>query len=129
MSSAGRFAIAGLGFGIVELGTRGVDCAGLCRAAVVLAFAVFPFVATGLAADFFGETALVVLVRLSLGLVAGFFAAVGSSFFSVNSNAGFGRGFSFGPTRVSSEAGFTPAATAAFAAAGAIATCLGLPFG
>ncbi len=56
--------------------------------------------------------------------LAGFFAAaaLGFSFFSDNSNTGLGNARSCapspcGPTRVTSAAGFTPAAAAAFAAA------------
>src|SRR5580692_5341398 len=44
--------------------------------------------------------------------------AFGSSFFSVNSNAGLGRVRSCGDKRVTRAAGFTPAAAAALATAG-----------
>jgi len=65
---------------------------------------------------------------LAFDLPAGFFAtpetAFGSSLSCVNSNAGFGTARSFGPTRVSKAAGFTPAAAAAFAIAGFNGDCL-----
>src|SRR4029077_4468604 len=79
------------------------------------------------------------VVFLSFGLATGFFAAadLGSSFFSVNSNAGLGRVRSCGTMlvgfrrvgfiRVTNAAGFTPAAAAAFAAEAASAGRFGLP--
>src|SRR5579872_5802753 len=106
-----RFAIAGLGF--------------------ALAAADFGAVAAGLTAAFFGAPALVVraAVRFSFFRATGFFAAAdfGSSFFSVNSKAGLGSGFSCGPVRVRSAVGFTPAAAAAFAADAANTGCFGRP--
>jgi hypothetical protein len=91
----------------------------------------FPYV---FGAECFGgsflEAALAALAGtfFALGLAAGFFAAVfGSSFFSVNSNAGFGIERSCGLMCVIKAAGFTPAAAAAFAADTVRAACFGFP--
>jgi hypothetical protein len=66
---------------------------------------------------------------LAFGLLKDFFVgtdpAFASSFLGVNSKAGLGTARSFGPTRVSNAAGFTPAAAAAaFAMLGFNGACL-----
>ena len=123
------FAIAGLGFGVVA---AGADCAGFRAAELCDAVgAAAPSLGTdacAFATGFFGATDLpalavfLVLVRATL-LVA----ALGAGFLGDNSKAGFGRAQSGEPTRVTREAGFTPAAAAARAEALDNAASLGRP--
>jgi hypothetical protein len=138
------FAIAALGFGIVGFGIVGFGIDGCAAADGDVVFA----------ATFFGAGLFAfAVVLLSLGFAAGFFAAAfGSSFLSVNSNAGLGSALSCGIVlvalllgrfalatcapaefmrvefmRVIKAAGFTPAAAAALAADAASAGCLARP--
>jgi hypothetical protein len=82
--------------------------------------------------SFLGVAAFVPLTTafLARDLTAGFLATAafaGSSFLSLNSNAGLGTLLSCGLMREISAAGFTPAAAAALAALALRAACFGLP--
>ena len=123
--------MAALGFGIDGCAaTTGADCflgsVLWARCAVVVATG-FDRGAGAFATDLFAASALPARVLLTLGFGAGFFADTESSFFCVNSNAGLGRVRSCGPVRVSSAAGFTPAAAAALAAEAESADFRGFP--
>jgi len=144
---AGGFKIAALGFGVVACAAAdGAEGTGLVAsgffedaaafATPALATPAFVPDAEDFATTLFTLEPCPVLVLLTLAFGAGFFAAAdfGSSFFSVNSNAGLGTVRScgsalvgvrrIGVSRVVNAAGLTPAATAAFAAEAASAVCL-----
>src|ERR1700728_808247 len=134
--------MAALGFGLdafaaTEAAGFFVPCDAACCADAALPFAVdvdflprsfFAAVLLVLAAAFFAVAGFFVTCIVFAEATAFFVTgAGGSSFFSVNSNAGLGSGRSCGPMRVMSAAGFTPAAAAAFADAAVSAACFGLP--
>jgi hypothetical protein len=132
-------------FAVAVLATPGLAAPVL--AAPVFAVPVFATPALGSEAELFAATFFTLellpafalpIAFLAFALSAGFFAAAdfGSSVFSVSSNAGLGRvpcgtelaGVTFFElSRVVSAAGFTPAATAIFAAEAASADCFAPP--
>src|SRR5579872_5858274 len=122
----------GLGFCFPEeakvLASAGPDralFAGACRAATTL-LVLFSLAGAGLFDS--GAPVLNVAAFRTFAFAGGFFfatfpAVVESSVFFVSSNAGFGMARSPGVMRVSNAAGLTPAAVAAFAAAGVSGDC------
>ena len=128
--------MAALGFGIAgfEIGecvvadSVGFFAPGFGGAPCVAPATVFGAAAGDFPATFFELVAFAAFGFLTLAFGAGFFADADSSFLSVNSNAGLGRVRSCGTMRVINAAGFTPAATAAFAAEAANAGCFDFDF-
>lgn len=89
------FATAGLGFGLTAFAATGdawtgFDAVPLADACAALGFAAAECLATGFLVA--GGLPVLATTFFGLGLAAAFFvvAAFGSSFFSLNSNAGFG---------------------------------------
>jgi hypothetical protein len=127
--------MAALGFGIALCATI-AECGGFFAfvfGGVACAAAGFGLgaAAARFAAAFLGTTVFAGFAHtfLTLAFGADFFAvaAFESSSFSVNSKAGLGSVRSCGLIRITSAAGFTPAAAAALAAAAVSAACFGLP--